>query len=88
MNFTRIPRIEKLVFVASPKKAVSDRKTLIPSYALLYLLTGEYPEPIFAKKQVPELEVRKGQCTGIKVKLHGQKIKVTKLKFLFNKKLN
>jgi len=69
MNFSRVPKIRRVVLEMTHKAGCDDRRFVILEMALLQLLTGKTPEPIFAKSANSALQVRRNQCIGTKLEL-------------------
>ena len=67
MNFARVPRVRKISLALRHKAGCDDRRYIVLEMALLRLLTGKTPEPIFAERPDSELEVRRHQCVGTKL---------------------
>ena len=69
MNFARVPRVRKIFLTLKHKAGCDDRRFVVLEMALLRLLTGKKPKPIFAERPDSELEVRRHQCIGTKLRL-------------------
>ena len=70
-NFFAVPRIKKIVVNVGIKDALSDKKNIDNSVAILTQITGQKPKITAAKKSIATFKLREGDKIGAVVTLRG-----------------
>lgn len=75
-NCMSVPKIEAISINTTLKQSIQDKKSLLPVFLALELITGQKASMIKAKKSVATFKLRKGMHIGAKVTLRGTNLEV------------
>jgi large subunit ribosomal protein L5 len=70
-NIMQVPKIEKIVINQGIGEATQDRKLIDAAIQELSLITGQKAVPTFAKRDINNFKLRRGNPIGAKVTLRG-----------------
>lgn len=70
-NIMQVPKIEKIVVNQGIGEATQDRKLIDAAIQELSLITGQKAVPTFAKRDINNFKLRRGNPIGAKVTLRG-----------------
>ena len=73
-NLFAVPRIKKIVINVGIKDALSDKKNIDNSVAILTQITGQKPKITAAKKSIATFKLREGDKIGAVVTLRGKRM--------------
>jgi len=68
-NDLSVPMLKKIVLSVSSKDVISDSNTIDHIYEELFLISGQKPLKLLAKKSIATFKLRKGMVIGAKVTL-------------------
>ncbi|ORX94613.1 ribosomal protein L5 [Basidiobolus meristosporus CBS 931.73] len=73
-NHEHIPQLKKIVVHCYMKDAVYNKYNLLSAFISLQCITGQCPEPVFAKSDAAPWKLRRGMPVGCRVTLEGEKM--------------
>ena len=73
-NVNQVPKLEKITINVGLGKAKDDKKMFETATNTLRKVTGQEPQPTYAKNSIAGFKLREGNKIGLKVTLRGDKM--------------
>lgn len=73
-NVNQVPKLEKITINVGLGKAKDDKKMFEAATNTLRKVTGQEPQPTYAKNSIAGFKLREGNKIGLKVTLRGDKM--------------